>query len=302
MKTNNNSVIYDFVVIGGGPVGIYCATELSKKKYKTLLIESTNNLGGLPINMYKNKIIYDYPKFDKIKSSDLINQFIDDLNKTNCDIKLNTTIVSNKNNELITSTNEAIKYKNIALAIGNGIAKPLLFNNIKESNFINYSINDINKYKNTNVVILGGGDSAVDYANEISHVAKATTIIHRRNEFRAEQNSIDLMKKNNINILTNEIVKEINENNKNIILDSNKIINYDYLLICFGIIFDNKHFLSVFNKLKINENNKVIVNTNTMKTNINNIYAVGDVCYYENKKLRIWNGIEEVNKMISNLD
>jgi thioredoxin reductase (NADPH) len=155
---------YDLVVIGGGPAGIYAAKNAASNGLKTILIEGNKFLGGQPANLYPQKTIYDIPNYDSVNSLDFVNALAKELSATNCTIKLDSFVVSFEQKgilyEVKTNNNFVVQATNILVCTGLGIFTPneIMF----DDENIHYSVKDINLYKNKKIVILGGGNSAVD--------------------------------------------------------------------------------------------------------------------------------------------
>lgn len=287
MKTTNS----DIVVIGGGPVGIYCSYLAVEKGLTSILIEATNSLGGQPLSLYANKEIHDYPLFANIKAKDFINYLINQFNVLNKDhVLLNTQVIdfniTNKGIECILNTNDLIIAKAIIIATGNGFFE---FNKLEVIGAnghkdIQYQLDDIQSYKNKKVVILGGGDSAVDFANLIAKSTNANvTIIHRRDQFRANGMNVEQLKNNLVNVVLNTLVDEVNGNvlitHENI---TNKVKKYEFdkLIVQYGQKI-NLTQPKYYDKLEL-FNNRIKVNQN-MQTNLDNIYAIGNACIYSQR-------------------
>jgi thioredoxin reductase (NADPH) len=159
--------IYDVLIVGGGPAGIFAASLAHIKGLKPLLIEANDYLGGQPLMIYSQKMIEDYPGYTKVKAYQLVDNLISQLKTTNVPFLLQTkinTCTSNKDGFAIQlSNNHSIQAKAIIIATGPGMFSPnrltLLGNNHPN---IQYNVEEIDTYKNKRVIILGGGDSAVD--------------------------------------------------------------------------------------------------------------------------------------------
>ena len=290
---------YDVLIIGGGAGGLFASTTANFFGLKNILIEQKPYLGGQPMDLYPNKYIYDFPCFKQIKSSEilklLINQQKNDKFNT---LLLNTTIKDVQKKEedeqffyQITLDNDVFLTKNIIIATGYGNFNPkkLEINNIiYENDFIHYSVNmNKNIYLNKKIVVLGGGDSAVDWANYFveEKISNNVTIIHRRDQYRCSSIMVDELNKNKVNQKLNYEVLGINLENKILTIKhnlSNEIenINYDYLIVQYGQV-PSKNTINLFNELK-KEKNKLVVDIN-QKTNLPYIYGIGDAIIYEYK-------------------
>lgn len=286
---------YDLLIIGGGPAGIYATYLAYIKGLKPLLVESNEYLGGQPIALYSQKEIHDYPGFNKIKAYKLSQILIDQVKSVPVDILLSTTLTSykynNKKIEVSLSNGKKITTHAIIIACGIGAFAPVeLEAKINKNVNLKYVVDNIENFKDKNVIVLGGGDSAVDWSNELATniKAKKVSIIHRRNEFRANGNNVNCLKKNRVNIYLDYSIQEIQ--NKKIIIIHNKTkkmfgIPFEILLVQYGQKI-NHDLLKLFGGLKTNQQNRIPVSINQM-TNLNNIYAIGNICIYDDKPSNI---------------
>lgn len=283
-------------IIGAGAGGIHAASAFNYFNYSNCIIEKNSYVGGQPIQLYPNKEIYDFPGYASILAKDVISNLYNQLisyNKT--EILLNSNIESiienDENNGFIIKTNSAIincEYIVIATGIGAFLPNKLEINNkIIENSKIEYTV-DINykKYINKKIVVLGGGDSAIDWANYFkkNNITNHVAIVHRRNEYRAQNKGILELKNNKVNEFLDYEIISIDENF--IRIKHNKTskiirINFDYIIVQYG---QKANFMNIdlFNKINKNELNKIITNQN-QKTNIKNIFAIGGCTYFNAK-------------------
>ena len=300
-----NQEIYDVIVVGAGPVGLYTGYYCGLRKLKTLICDSLAYPGGQLYNLYPEKKIYDLPGFVSITAKQFVFNLLDqvELVKDHVDFKLNTTVTNftlNNNNLYQVETNQtSFLTKSIILASGNGSFQPRKLGIENENNMKNiyYYINDVNTFKDKNVTIFGGGDSAVDWALTLNRIAKTVTIVHRREEFRAKQAIVDSLVKSNINIITSSTVQSVKDNDNYIIevtLKNNKndelnTIDTDAVIVNYGVIIANG-FLS--NSKIAQQAGKVIINQQ-LETNLPGIFACGDVCFYHGREVQITTGLGE---------
>jgi len=188
----------DVLIIGAGPVGMFCVFELGQLGIKSCLVDSLDEIGGQCSALYPEKPIYDIPAYPSISAENLINQINKQIKPFNPIINLEQKVVEIKeeNNSFIikTSKEKLINAKCIIIAAGTGAFGPNKppIKDIEEfeDKSVFYSIQDKSIFRNKNLVIAGGGDSAVDWAIELAEESKKIYFIHRRSKLRAAPNSV----------------------------------------------------------------------------------------------------------------
>lgn len=302
--------IFDIIVIGAGPTGLFSTFYSSYLKLKCLCIELTNNIGGQLTNLYPNKYIYDFPGHTKIKAIDLINILKKQVNEQNSQIILNTSInnylYDNINKYFVLYDQNNIEYyaKNIIITIGVSSFEPNKIPNFEHSHNsekVHYYLKSECDYNNKDIIVLGGGNSAVDIAHQLkTQYNSNVNLIHHRNELRANSFSIEELKSFGINIhMSTELIDWKNEycKFKNLNNEETKLF-YDFIIVQYGL----KPLISPihnWNDLLI-ENKKIVVNEK-YETNIKNIYAAGDCIKSNNRINSIMSGIAEATIIINSL-
>ena len=298
----------DIVVIGAGPTGLFTVFEAGLLGMKCHLIDSLTKPGGQCAEIYPNKPIYDIPAYPEIMAGDLINNLLEQIKPFSPGYTLGETAekLSKVNGKFLITTdkNSQICAKVVAIAGGLGNFEPRKPNiddlNKFEEKGIQYSIVDPNKFKGKNVVIAGGGDSALDWTIVLSEIAKKVTLIHRRNQFRGAVDSVkkiqELKDKNKLQIITPAILKKLNGNDKlesiEIAVDNEILkIPTDYLIPLYGLVPKMDIFKSW--GLEIEKNAVKVNNSLDYQTNKDGIYAIGDINYYPGKLKLILSGFHE---------
>ena len=302
----------DIIIIGAGPTGLFTVFEAGLLGLKCHIIDSLVKPGGQCSEIYPNKPIYDIPAYPEIMAGDLIDKLLDQIKPFDPGYTMGESAVELKKSDgefiITTDKNTNIKGKVVAIAGGLGNfepRKPNLENIDKyEENGLVYKI--INKYnfKDKNVIISGGGDSALDWTLELSKIAKKVTLIHRRNEFRGALESVKqiqkLKDKNIVDVITPAQLVAINGNEKvqSIDLKVNEevvTIETDYIIPLYGLIPK----MNIFKEWGLNiEKNAISVNNALdYSTNIKGIYAIGDINYYPGKLKLILSGFHEAAVM-----
>ena len=299
----------DVLIIGAGPVGLFTVFELGQLGMKSCVVDSLENIGGQCTALYPDKPIYDIPAYPSVTAGELINNL-----KKQIDPFKPTLLMNQKVNELKkhkdfyivkTSTNNIIESKCIIIAAGNGAFgpnKPPLKNiDSFENKTIFYHIRDKSKFRKKTIAIAGGGDSAVDWAIELSKTSKKIFFIHRRNKLRAIPQNVeilyDLENKGKIEIMIPYQLDSIE--GKNGIIDhliiknmdeKKKKLEVDYFLPFFGLSTN----LGPIKDWELElEKNILKVKQETCETNLNGIFAIGDVCSYPGKLKLILTGFSE---------
>lgn len=304
----------DVLIIGAGPVGIFAAFQAGLLGMKSVVIDALEEVGGQLTTLYPNKYIYDIPGFPKILAKDLIANLYEQAEKYKPIYLLNQkaeSLVKSVNSFTVTtSKNNTITSKAIILAGGAGAFKPqrLPLQGMEEfeKETILYNIKDPSYFASKNVLIVGGGDSALDWSFHLSNnIANKVYLVHRRNHFRALPSSVssleELSKSSSFELVVPYGVKAVEgEGTKvqkvvleNFLNKEQKTINIDFILPFFGLSRDLGGVSSW--GLDIDKiNSTIIVNPETFETNINGIFATGDIAKYDHKLKLIMTGFSEV--------
>ena len=297
----------DVVIIGAGPVGLFCAHQLGIIGLKCEIIDNLDKIGGQCIELYPDKPIYDIPAIPECSGEELTKNLIEQIKPFNIKFHLNERVeeIKNENNKWVLKTSKSKEFNapNIVIAGGVGSFEPRKFaiEECKkfEGKSILYSVKDKTIFKDKSVAIFGGGDSALDWAIELSKNSKVI-LVHRRNEFRGSQSSVDTVKKlekdGKLEIFTEYQLFAVKGNNsiENIDIkhDDGKIktLKTDYILGFFGLIMQLGPILN----WGLNLDKKTIpVNTENFETNKKGIFAIGDICTYPGKLKLILSGFHE---------
>lgn len=306
---NNN--IFDVTIVGGGPVGLFTAFYAGMRNMSVHLIESLPGLGGQLTSLYPEKNIYDIAGFPKIKAKELISNLQQQMELFKPTITLDQSLEGIQKNEdgiFKLMTTKGIFYtKTIIITAGNGAFKPRMLNVKNEEQFqhknLHYFVKDLNVFTQKNVLLFGGGDSAVDWALMLEKIAGKVTIIHRRNVFRAHEYSVEELKKSSVEIMTPFKAKTLvgEEQIEQVVIEDiksgeKKNIKADDVIVNYGVVSE---LGSIRNwGIDIKKNN-ILVNSR-METNISGIYAVGDICTYPGKVKLIATGFGEAPIAVSN--
>jgi thioredoxin reductase (NADPH) len=302
----------DIIIIGAGPTGLFTVFEAGLLGLKCHIIDSLVKPGGQCSEIYPNKPIYDIPAYPEIMAGDLIHKLLDQIKPFNPGYTMGESAVELKkiDGEFIITTDKNTKIKGKVVAIAGGLGnfeprKPNLENIDKyEENGLVYKIINKDDFQDKNVIISGGGDSALDWTLELSKISKKVTLIHRRNEFRGAVESVKqiqkLKDKNIVDVITPAQLVAINGRDKveSIDLKVNEeilTIETDFIIPLYGLIPK----MNIFKNWGLNiEKNAISVNNALdYSTNIKGIYAIGDINYYPGKLKLILSGFHEAAVM-----
>ena len=303
----------DILIIGAGPVGLFAVFEAGLLGLKCHIIDALEKPGGQCSEIYPKKPIYDIPGMPEIMAGSLIDNLLEQIKPFTPGYTLGETaerLIKNEDGsfDVITDKGSIHNAKVVAIAGGLGSFEPRKppINNIAfyEGKGVNYMIKDPNQFNDKNIIISGGGDSALDWTIELSKVAKKVTLIHRRTEFRGAYDSVEkvqtLKDKSLIEVITPSEVLELNGVDK---LESvmvkynglNKSIETDYFIPLFGLI-PKLGGVSDWG-LEIQKNSIVVNNSLDYQTNIPGIFAIGDINTYPGKLKLILCGFHEATLM-----
>ena len=297
----------DVLVIGAGPVGIFCVHQLGIIGLKCEVVDNLDKRGGQCIELYPDKPIFDIPAIPECTGEELTNSLIEQIKpfKTNFHLSDRVEEIKKNNNNWLIKTIKGKEFKASSIIIAGGVGsfEPRKFS-VKEcekfeGKEILYSIKDKSIFKDKTVSIFGGGDSALDWTIELSNNSKVQ-LIHRRDEFRGVQSSVNkvkqLEKEGKVEILTQYQLSSVKGENKIKSIEikhddgSIKKIETNYVLGFFGLIMK----LGPIVDWGLNLDKKHIpVNTENFETNQKGIFAIGDICTYPGKVKLILSGFHE---------
>ncbi|MGM8211961.1 NAD(P)/FAD-dependent oxidoreductase [Virgibacillus sp. W0430] len=304
--------LYDITIIGAGPAGLFTAFYGGMRQASVKIIESLPHIGGQLTALYPEKYIYDVAGFPKIRAQELVDNLGDQLKTFDPTIVLGQSIEEVERLEdqtfKLKAANGDIHYsKTIIITAGNGAFQPRKLNienceRFEESN-LHYYVKNMDHFKDAHILLLGGGDSAVDWALMLEPIAKQVTIVHRRDEFRAHEHSIKQLFDSSVEVLTPYVPIEVTGNEKieRVLLQETrgdkKIVLHPDAVLC------NYGFISKLGPIKNwgldIERNSIVVNSK-METNIPGIYAAGDINTYPGKVKLIATGFGEGPTAINN--
>ena len=305
----------DILIIGAGPTGLFTVFEAGLLQLKCHIIDALPQPGGQLAELYPKKPIFDIPGYPEVMAGDLVTNLMEQIKQFQPGFTLSETaetIEKLEDGAFIVTTNKGTKHKTKAIAIAGGLGtfeprKPVLkdiefYEN--EDRGVDYFVKDPEKYRNKNIVIAGGGDSALDWSIFLSNVATSVTLIHRRNEFRGALDSVEkvqeLKSAGKIKLITPAEVVGFKGSERIESLDiemngARMNVPTDYFIPLFGL---TPKLGAIANwGLEIEKNAIKVNNALDYQTNIDGIYAIGDVNTYPGKLKLILCGFHEATLM-----
>lgn len=300
----------DLLIIGAGPTGLFAVFEAGLLKIKCHIIDALPQPGGQLAELYPKKPIFDIPGFPSINAGDLVDNLMEQIKQFQPGFTLAETAVSlTKIDEdwFEVVTNKGTVHRARAVAIAGGLGtfeprKPEHLENLAqfEENGVEYFIKDPEVFRGKKVVIAGGGDSALDWSIFLANVASEVTLIHRRNEFRGALDSVEkvqaLKNQGKINLITPaEVVALKGEQTlTGITVEREGVqeeITTDYFIPLFGLTPKLGELANW--GLEIEKNAIKVNNALDYQTNIEGVYAIGDINTYPGKLKLILCGFHE---------
>jgi thioredoxin reductase (NADPH) len=301
----------DLTIIGAGPVGLFAIFEAGLLKLRCHLIDYLPQPGGQLSEIYPKKPIYDIPGYPTILAQELVDNLLKQAEPFKPTFTLGERVEGlqkNGDRDFVVTTNMGTKVHSKAVVIAGGLGcfeprKPEVegLSEFENGKGISYMILDPEKYRDSKMVLAGGGDSALDWTIFLSDIVKELTLVHRSESFRGAPDSVNkvmrLAEDGKINLLLNSGLSSISGNGvlqevtvENLKTNELQAISADYLIPLFGL----SPKLGPIENWGLNlDKNAIEVNTEDYSTNVEGLYAIGDINTYKNKLKLILCGFHE---------
>ncbi|SEF70425.1 NAD(P)/FAD-dependent oxidoreductase [Paenibacillus sp. UNC499MF] len=296
----NEKELFDVTVIGGGPAGLYSAFYSGLRELKTKIIEFQPHLGG-KIHVYPEKMIWDVGGHTPLPGAELIEKLVEQGLTFRPEVVLNEKVESiNRDDEgifiLHTASGQKHYSKTVIVAVGGGILKPqrLQIEGAEryEVSNLNYTVKSLQRFKDKTVVISGGGNSAVDWANELEPVAKQVYLTHRKEALTGHEAQVkQLMESSAVCFLNSSITKLIAASSHDII-EYVELTNHltgelthlpvDEVIINHGYERDSTLLKSSGLEIELADDFYIAGSASSVST-VEGLYAAGDILKHDGK-------------------
>lgn len=301
----------DLLIVGAGPAGLYAAYYAGFRGLSVVLMDSLPEPGGQVAAMYPEKKIYDVAGFPVIKGQDLVDNLVEQAGAFDPVYRLghraehlahdpdgeHVRVTSHKGTQVVA------KAVIITGGIGTFTPRPLPDAEDFEGRGLMYFVPRLDALKGLDVLIVGGGDSAFDWAQSLEPIARSVTLIHRRDRFRAHEHTVEQVLKSSVRVLTNtEVAKIIGDehvtavevfNNKT---DERQVLQVQAVVAALGFTAD----LGPLTRWGLRQHKRHIVVDTRMATNLPRVFAAGDITEYEGKVRLISVGFGEAATAVNN--
>ena len=311
--TNTENYKTDVVIIGAGPVGLFAVFELGLLDLKVHLIDILDRPGGQCTELYPEKPVYDIPAYPVITGQQLTDQLMEQIKPFNPTFHLNqmaTKFDKIENGNWVIETDDGTKIEApvVVIAAGGGTFQPKRppIKNLEdyEGKSVFYAVKKMDDFKGKNILIAGGGDSALDWTLSLQPLADKLALVHRRDKFRASPDSVNKMKTlvsdKKITQITAQIlgVNGTNGQIRSVLMRKEDGSEFEHecdcLLAFYGLTMKLGPVADFGIELK---NNLIPVDTEKFETSVPGIFAIGDINWYPGKLKLILSGFHEAALM-----
>jgi thioredoxin reductase (NADPH) len=286
---------YDITIIGGGPSGLFAAFYSGLRAARTKVIDSLPQLGGQLAALYPDKYIYDIPGFPKVLARELVERQVDQAMQFSPTVCLDEKVIDLRPDlnglvEVETEPGNVHLSRTVIIAAGVGafVPRTLDIPDIKrmEGKGVYYFVKDLQQFRGKRVMVVGGGDTALDWALSLQGIASQVTLVHRRDQFRAHEESVKELFQSPSQVLVFHELQALHGDDKiraatvfNNQSGEETTMDLDVLVLGLGFLAN----LGPIKKWGLNIVKNSILVDSTMKTNLQGVYAVGDITAYEGK-------------------
>lgn len=289
-----NSKLFDVTIVGAGPTGLFGAFYAGMRNMSVKIVDALPEAGGQLAALYPEKYIYDAPGFPRVVAKDLVKMLVEQASQWHPAMclgeRVQTLTQTEEGHWALTTDKDRHLTRTVVICAGVGAFAPNKLNapgvNELEGVGVHYFVKEKAAFADKNLLIVGGGDSAVDWGLNLQDVARSITLIHRRDEFRAHESTVTELRNSSTRILTPYEVKEVSGDGKieHVTILQNKTkeeitLDVDAILVNIGFKAD----IGPIRDWGLNLEGRAIAVNNRMETNLPGVYAAGDIAAEEVK-------------------
>lgn len=311
MEATPDRDVFDITIIGGGPAGLFAAFYAGLRRARTKILDSLPELGGQLTALYPEKYIYDMPGFPAVLAKDLAAAMIRQAMAFQPEIRLGERVAELQRESdgvfRLTTDRDAHFTRTVVIAAGAGAFSPKRLGRPAvddwEGRGLRYGGPEGGFGEGRRVLIVGGGDSAVDWALHLEHRAAAVTLIHRRDEFRAHEDSVRRLMESGVDVRTFRELRALDGDDRvrRAVLADTRTREEETLEV--DAVLANLGFHADLGPIKhwglATKGADILVNSR-METSVPGVYACGDVATYEGKLKLIATGVGEAAAAVNN--
>lgn len=302
----------DMTIIGAGPAGLFAAFYAGLRGYSTVVIDSLPEPGGQVAALYPEKLIYDVAGFPAVKGQQLVDDLVEQAGQYDP-----TYLLGHRAEDLVkhsdgtftirTSKDAEIRCKAVLITggIGTFTPRPLPDAEHYEANGLVYFVRELEVMRDKDVLIVGGGDSAFDWALNLEGIARSITLVHRRDRFRAHEDTVEKVRASSVRVMTHTEVLNIHGSDAGIesvtVFDNRddsvrETLKTQAVIAALGFKSD----LGPLKSWDVQIDGRSVLVDTTMATNITGVYAAGDITDYPGKVKLIAVGFGEAATAVNN--
>jgi thioredoxin reductase len=304
--------LYDITIIGAGPTGLYAAYYAGFRALRTKIVDSQSDLGGQVTALYPDKYIYDVAGFPKILGKDLIRNQVEQAMQYEPTVVLNERVerlerLADGNYRLVTNTGQEHFTRVVLITAGIGAFTPKKYNRPEldryEGKGLHFAVRNREDFRDRRVLVVGGGDSALDWALNLLPLVRELTLIHRRDQFRAHEDSVRKLLASPAKVKlfyelkalegADRVERAVIFNNRT---KEEEVLEVDAVLAFLGLV---SNLGPIREWGLVIEEDSIVVNTK-METNLPGVYAAGDITTYPGKLKLIATGYGEAATAVNN--
>lgn len=303
----DQNATYDVTIVGGGPCGLFAAFYAGMRGMRAIIVDSLEELGGTLTAIYPEKYIYDIAGFPRILAKDYVEAAVEQAFSMGAEVSLKTEVTNLERNEAddlfeLTTNQGVLRTRTVIISAGIGAFEPKKLDvegieRFEDGKGVHYFAKRLEDFRDKDVMIVGGGDSAVDWAITLGPMSKSVTLIHR-SKFRAHEHTVKQLVEGPADVyFPDYAVKAVAGDDRlrevtfhHMKEGTEHTIPVDELIVAIGFLADLGPLKQWGFEI---QRNQIVVDPLTMETNIPGVFGCGDIVSYPAKFKLIATGVAE---------